>query len=87
MGPDAKDPWLRWAVFVVPAFATALSWRLTGGLPLVNRVAIAVAVGYPDLPGAAVYPAAVPDNRAAIPVAVALVVFGVVHVHVKGLPR
>ena len=61
MGPDAKDPWLRWAVFVVPAFATALSWRLTGGLPLVNRVAIAVAV--------------------------ALVVFGVVHVLVKGLPR
>ena len=61
MGPEAKDPWLRWAVFVVPAVATALSWRLTGGLPIVNRVAIAVAV--------------------------ALVIFGVVHVLVKGLPR
>jgi hypothetical protein len=61
VGPDAKDPWLRWIVFVVPAFATALSWRLTGGLPFVNRVAIAVAV--------------------------ALVIFGVVHVLVKGLPR
>ncbi|HET7608241.1 MAG TPA: hypothetical protein VFL84_06155 [Gammaproteobacteria bacterium] len=61
MGPGTKDPWLRWAVFVVPAFATALCWRLTGGLPFVNRVAIGVAV--------------------------ALVVFGVVHVLVKGWPR
>ena len=43
MGLAAKDPWLRWAALVVPAFATALSWRLTGGLPWVDRVAIAVA--------------------------------------------
>ena len=43
MGPATKDPWLGWAAFVLPAFATALTWRLTEGLPLVNRVAIAVA--------------------------------------------
>ena len=61
VGPTAKDPWLGWAALVVPGFATALTWRFTGGLPLVNRVAIAVAV--------------------------ALVVYGVVHVLVKGLPR
>jgi len=61
VGPAAKDPWLGWAALVVPGFATALTWRFTGGLPLVNRVAIAVAV--------------------------ALVVYGVVHVLVKGLPR
>jgi hypothetical protein len=48
-------------VFVVPAVVTALCWRLTGGLPFVNRVAIGVAV--------------------------ALVVFGVVYVLAKGLPR
>jgi hypothetical protein len=61
MEPEAKDAWLRWAVFVVPAVVTALCWRLTGGLPFVNRVAIGVAV--------------------------ALVVFGVVYVVAKGLPR
>lgn len=44
MEPQPKDPWLRWAVFVIPALATALCWRLTGGLPFVNRVAIGVAV-------------------------------------------
>ncbi|HWN37046.1 MAG TPA: hypothetical protein VNP02_01025 [Gammaproteobacteria bacterium] len=60
MGPAAKDPWLRWAALVVPAFATALTLRFTSGLPLLNRVAIAVAV--------------------------ALVVYGAVHVLVKGLP-
>jgi hypothetical protein len=43
MGPGMKDPWLGWAALVVPAFATALSWRLTDGLPWVDRVAIAVA--------------------------------------------
>jgi len=61
MEPGAKDPWLRWAAFVIPAFATALSWRLTDALPFANRVAIAVAV--------------------------ALVIFAVVYVLVKGLPR
>ena len=61
MEPEPKDPWLHWAVFVVPALATALCWRLTGGLALVNRVAIGVAV--------------------------ALVIFGVVYVLAKGLPR
>ena len=61
VGPATKDPWLRWAALVVPGFATALTWRLTGGLPFVNRVAIAVAA--------------------------ALVVYGVVHVVVRGLPR
>ena len=61
MGLATKDSWLGWAAFVVPAFATALTWRFTGGLPLVNRVAIAIAA--------------------------ALVVYGVVHVLVKGLPR
>ena len=45
----------------MPGFAAALTWRVTGELPFVNRVAIAVAV--------------------------ALVVYGVVHVLVKGLPR
>ncbi len=43
LGHATKDPWLGWAAFVVPAFATALSWRLTGGLPWVDRVAIGVA--------------------------------------------
>ena len=61
MEQGTNDPWLRWAVFVIPAFATALSWRLTDGLPFVNRVAIAVAV--------------------------ALIIFGVAYVLVKGLPR
>ena len=46
---------------VVPAFATGLAWRLTPGLPFVNRVAISVAV--------------------------ALVIYGVVYVIAKGLPR
>jgi len=44
VGPATKDPWLGWAALVVPGFATALTWRLTGELPFVNRVAIAVAV-------------------------------------------
>jgi hypothetical protein len=61
VGPAAKDPWLGWLALVVPGLATALTWRFTGGLPFVNRVAIAVAV--------------------------ALVVYCVVHVLVKGLPR
>jgi len=61
VGPAARDPWLGWAAFVVPAFATALSWRLTNGLPWVDRVAIAVAA--------------------------ALLVYGVLVVLVKGLPR
>ena len=61
VGPATKDPWLGWAALVVPAFATALTLRFTSGLPLLNRVAIAVAV--------------------------ALVVYGVIHVLVKGLPR
>jgi len=43
MEPAPKDPWLGWAAFVLPAFATALTWRLTEGLAFVNRVAIAVA--------------------------------------------
>ena len=59
--PAPKDSWLAWAAFVLPAFATALTWRLTEGLEFVNRVAIAVAA--------------------------ALVVYGVVYVIVKGLPR
>lgn len=44
LGAQSKDPLLAWAAFVVPAFATALAWRLTAGLPFVNRVAIAVAL-------------------------------------------
>jgi hypothetical protein len=44
MGPSQKNPVLAWAAFVVPAFATALTWRLTAGLPFVNRVALAVAL-------------------------------------------
>lgn len=43
MGPAPKDPWLGWAGLVLPAFATALTWRLTEELAFVNRVAIAVA--------------------------------------------
>ncbi len=39
-----KNPWLAWAAVVVPGFATALTWPLTEGFPLVNRVAVAVAV-------------------------------------------
>jgi hypothetical protein len=61
VGPAPKDPWLGWAAFVLPAFATALTWRLTEGLAFVNRVAIAVAA--------------------------ALVIYGVVHVIVKGFRR
>lgn len=61
MEPAPKDPWLGWAAFVLPAFATALTWRLTEGLAFVNRVAIAVAA--------------------------ALVIYGVVYVIAKGLPR
>jgi fatty acid desaturase len=45
MGPEQKSPWLAWAAIVVPAFATALTWPLTAGWPLLNRVAVAVAVG------------------------------------------
>jgi hypothetical protein len=61
MAPVTKDPWLAWAAFVVPTFATGLTWRFTVGLPLVSRVAIAVAA--------------------------ALVVYGVVYVLAKGVPR
>ena len=61
MGPRTTDALLGWAALVVPAFATSLTWRLTGRLPLLNRVAIAVAA--------------------------ALVVYGVVYVLIKGLPR
>jgi hypothetical protein len=39
----SKNAWLSWAAVVVPAFATALTWSLTAGWPLVDRVAIAVA--------------------------------------------
>lgn len=61
MGPAPKDPWLGWAALVLPAFATALTWRLTHGLAFVDRLAIAVAA--------------------------ALVVYAVLYVIVKGLPR
>ena len=61
MALTTKDPWLAWAAFVVPALATGLTWRLTAGLPFVNRVAIAVAA--------------------------ALLVYGVLYVIAKGLPR
>lgn len=43
LGQAPEDPWLGWTAFVVPAFVTALSWRLTGGLSWLDRVAIAVA--------------------------------------------
>jgi hypothetical protein len=45
MGSTQNDPWLTWAAIVVPGFATALTWPLTAGLPLVNRMAEAVAAG------------------------------------------
>ena len=61
MDPAPKDAWLRWAAFVLPAFATALTWRLTERLAFVDRVAIAVAV--------------------------ALAIYGVVHLVIKGRPR
>ena len=60
-GMETKHSWLGWAALVVPAFATALTWRLTGGLPYVNRVAVAVSA--------------------------ALVVYAVLHLLIKGLPR
>ncbi len=60
-GMETKHPWLGWAALVVPAFATALTWRLTGGLPYLNRVAVAVSA--------------------------ALVVYGGLHLLIKGLPR
>jgi hypothetical protein len=60
-GMETKHSWLGWAGLVVPAFATALTWRLTGGLPYLNRVAVAVSA--------------------------ALVVYGVLHLLIKGLPR
>ena len=43
MAHAPKDAWLAWAAFVLPAFATAFSWRLTEGLAFAERVAIAVA--------------------------------------------
>jgi hypothetical protein len=61
VGPATKDPWLAWAALVVPGLATAVTWRLTPGLPFVDRVAIAVAV--------------------------ALAIFAVVYLIMKGFPR
>ena len=38
-----KNAWLSWVAVVVPAFATALTWPLTAGWPLLDRMAVAVA--------------------------------------------
>jgi len=43
--PAQKNPWLAWAAVVVPGFATALTWPVTQGWPLLNRVAVGVALG------------------------------------------
>ena len=40
-----ENPWLKWAAVVVPGFATALTWPATEGWPLLNRIAVGVAVG------------------------------------------
>jgi len=45
LGPVQKNPWLAWAAIVVPGFAMALTWPATEGWPLINRVAVGVAVG------------------------------------------
>jgi hypothetical protein len=40
-----ENPWLKWAAFIVPGFATALTWPATEGWPLLNRIAVSIAVG------------------------------------------
>jgi hypothetical protein len=45
MEPVQKNPWLAWAAIVVPGFGMALTWPATEGWPLVNRIAVGVAVG------------------------------------------
>jgi len=47
MGDAQKNPWLAWAAIVVPGLATALTWPLTAGWPVLDRVAVAVAVALP----------------------------------------
>jgi len=45
MGPRRNNPWLAWTAGVLPGFATALTWPATEEWPLINRVAVGVAVG------------------------------------------
>jgi hypothetical protein len=45
MGPAQNNPWLAWAAIVVPGLATAFTWPLTEGWPLIDRTAVGVAAG------------------------------------------
>lgn len=41
----SNDAWLRWVSLVVPGMFAALAWKVTEGLPLVNRFASGIAIG------------------------------------------
>jgi hypothetical protein len=41
----SNDAWLRWVSLVVPGMFAALAWKVTDGLPLVNRFASGMAIG------------------------------------------
>lgn len=40
-----NDSWLRWVSLVVPGMSAAVAWKVTDGLPLVNRFASGIAIG------------------------------------------
>jgi len=41
----SNDTWLRWVSLVVPGTFAAAAWKVTDGLPLVNRFASGIALG------------------------------------------
>jgi hypothetical protein len=44
-GGHKGDEWLRWFSFIVPGMSAALAWKVTAGLPLLNRFASGIAIG------------------------------------------
>ena len=44
-GGQKGDQWLRWLSLIVPGMSAALAWKLTAGLPLLNRLASGIALG------------------------------------------
>jgi hypothetical protein len=39
------DALLRWVAMIVPGMSAAVAWKVTEGLPLLNRFAVGIALG------------------------------------------
>jgi hypothetical protein len=44
-GGQKGDEWLRWVSLILPGMSAALAWKVTAGLPLLNRFASGIALG------------------------------------------